>query len=286
MGKGNFRALAELGTALLACGAKLILCGGSGLFVWQMEEEASSSQKIIAKSSWCAPREINDVDILLETSIVADLTKFEAVAQILNQLGYTAIQGTGVEFMHFEKIFANNERTELNFLTGPIVDEKLAAQIKVTRPRVRPKGRVVGLHAFLTREAIGFCEKLKPIKEVASNPIENLYVPSAMTFLVMKMHAFFDQFQKGKNEKASVHAIDVYRIICMFNDDTLAETKDFLNSHRDNDVLRLTTEIAKEYFVSEEQQALAMIRESSLFRLDFDLGTMCTTIAVLFQDCA
>jgi hypothetical protein len=49
------------------------------------------------------------------------------------------------------------------------------------------------------------------------------------------------------------------------------------------DDMRSTTEIAKANFVSVEQLGLTMIRESPLHRLNFDLLTMCKTIAALFE---
>jgi hypothetical protein len=274
------RALGELEQALNDCGAKLIVGGGFGLFLWQLDEQESGVRTVIDREAWCIPRATLDLDIFLETVIVASIDQFLAIRQSLDALGYTVIPG--VEYLHFEKHYSETERVEINFLTGPITDSSLAAKIKVSRPRVGPKGGEVKLHAYLTNEALGVSERLRTIKKVGTSVASNLYVPSAATFLLMKIHAFRDRFAKGDIEKSGHHAMDVYRTISMLTETTYAETVAFLQANRDSEAVKSTATIVESNFAALDQAGMSKIREHILYRPDFDLEKMRSVLAELF----
>lgn len=234
-------------------------------------EEDESKQTLIRREAWCAPRATADLDILLETSILASNEQMQAIRKCLDGLSYTVIEG--VEFLHFEKQFSETERVEINFLTGPITDQELAKKIQIRRPRARARGNVQ-LHAYLTDEAVGLSEHLRSISKGSEAEPSNLFVPHPATLLIMKLHAFRDRLAKGESEKAGHHAIDVYRILCLLDEKTFGECKDILKEGRTIAVVTSAAEIVETYFQSLDQMGFVKVREHALYRNDFDLETM------------
>lgn len=266
------RALIELEGAMGDCGSKLILGGGFGLFLCQSKmEEDESKPTLIGRDAWCVPRATADLDIFLETSILASIEQMQAIRKCLDGLGYTVIEG--VEFLHFEKHFSDTERVEINFLTGPITDQELVKKVQVRRPRARARGKVQ-LHAYLTDEAVGLSEHLRPIGKRPYGEDTNLFVPHPATLLVMKLHAFRDRLAKEEAEKAGHHAIDVYRILCLLDEETLVECKGILKENASVTVVTSAAEIVETHFQSFDQMGFVKIREHPLYRDDFDLKTM------------
>lgn len=276
------RALYELEEAFASCGSKLILGGGFGLFLWQTEASKEETLRtLISKDAWCEARATADLDVFLETEILAELETVQALRKALDELGYSVI--TGVEYLHFEKHYSATERVEINFLTGPITKTELAEKIKITRPWARPRGSVQ-FHAYLTEEAIGLSWGLLPIEKVGIEKRSNLYVPHAVTFLVMKLHAFKDRLEKGEEEKAGHHAIDVYRILCLMEEKTFDETKHFLNSNGAAPVVISARQIVASYFGVLHQGGFTKIREHPLYRVEFDLEMMRSVLLELFSE--
>lgn len=266
------RALFELEGAMRDCGSKLILGGGFGLFRCQTQMgEDESKPTLIRREAWCAPRATADLDIFLETSILASIEQMQAIRSCLDVLGYAVIDG--VEFLHFEKNFSAAERVEINFLTGPITDQKLAKKVQDRRPRARARGKVQ-LHAYLTEEAVALSENLRAVFPVPDRENTNLFVPHPATLLVMKLHAFRDRFVRGEQEKSGHHAIDVYRILCLLDETTFAECKGILNRNANVSAVFSAGEIVERYFQSADQMGFVKIREHALYRDHFDLETM------------
>lgn len=271
------QALKELEKAFKSRNSKLIVGGGFGLFLWQSEALGNESfRSLISKDAWCEARATADLDVFLETEILADLESIQRLRTELDGLGYTVI--SGVEFLHFEKHYSSTERVEINFLTGPILDKALEEKIHIKKPRARPKGDVQ-LHAYLTKEAIGLSWSLLPIKTIG---ISELYVPHAATLLVMKLHAFSDRMKKRDDEKTSHHAVDVYRILCLMEENIFEETKVFLSDRRRDIVVVSSGEIVAENFGAPDQPGFTKIKEHPLYRTEFDLKTMMSVLAELF----
>ena len=275
------RALNELEVAFASCGSKLILGGGFGLFLWQSKAMSESQRTLISKDAWCEARATADLDVFLETEILADLGTIQMLRLELDQLNYSVI--TGVEHLHFEKYFSDTERVEINFLTGPITDPELMEKIKINRPRVRPKGNVE-FHAYLTDEALGLSWSLMPIKMIGLEKRTNLFLPHAVTFLLMKLHAFKDRKEKGDNEKAGHHALDVYRVLCLMEEKNFEETKKYLEGNNREPVVVSGKKIVTSDFGSLNGVGFTKIREHLLYRDEFDLETMRSVLLELFSE--
>jgi len=269
------RALTELETALTECDIKLIVGGGFGLFLLQTDLTIKEDiRTLIARKAWCIPRSTADIDVIIETCIVASLDHIKSLRESLDHLGYTVI--AGVEYMHFEKLFSEKDRVEINFLTGPIENVSLVEKIKVNRPRVRPKGDVK-LHAYLTDEAIALSDSLHTVAGY-----HNVFLPSPTTFLTMKLHAFRDRFQQDEQEKAGHHAMDVYRVISMMTEERYSETKAYLLSNRERSAVKSAAEIVHTYFHASDLPGITKIREHPLYRPELELDVMRASLDELF----
>ena len=273
------RALNELEEAFSLCGSKLIIGGGFGIFLWQSEViENESFRSLISKEAWCEARATADLDLFLETEILADLETIQKLRRELDNLNYKVIEG--VEYLHFEKNYSSTQRVEINFLTGPIASDALAEKIQIRKPRARPKG-AVQLHAYLTQEAIGLSWGLVPIKK---SEFSNLYIPHAVTFLVMKLHAFKDRLEKKEDEKAGHHAVDLYRILCLMEEKVFDETKTLLNESLEEAVVISSKDIVAQCYGKLDHIGFSKIREHPLFRTEFELESMRSVLAELFTE--
>lgn len=267
------RALRELENVLLECEVKLIVGGGFGLFLLQNDLQEADVRTIIERDAWCVARVTADIDILLETSIIANLAQFQAIRSGLDSLKYEVIPG--VKYMHFEKYFSERERVEINFLTGPIQDAALFKDIHVSRPRVRPRGNVK-LHAYLTQDVVALSESIQP---VANH--DNLFIPSSLTFLIMKLHAFRDRFQQDEQEKAGHHAMDVYRVVSMMTEVQHEECKSRLQKILQTDVFKSAALVVEEYFDG-DLPGILKIREHPLYRRELRLDVFCSVLREFF----
>ncbi len=218
------RALGELEAAMLDCGSKLIIGGGFGLFLCQREMEIESRPTLIKREAWCVPRATSDLDIFVETNIIASISQLQAIRKCLDDLCYSVIEG--VEFLHFEKHFSETERVEINFLTGPITDQELAKKIKFQRPRVRAKGDVK-LHAYLTDAAVALSEHLRRIGKKSGAEHTNIFVPHPATLLVMKLHANVTTLDTGSSTIKRTFCLHTVRDL--ENPLTLENTTSFRN---------------------------------------------------------
>lgn len=277
------QALSELETVMKNLGAKLIIGGGFGLYLWQTSlDEKKEERFVISRENWCVPRATIDLDMFLETTILAELNDMQTLRTAIGNLGY--IPMVAAQFMHFEKSFGGAKRVEINFLTGPIEDDNLKKKLKISRPRVRPRGEVE-LHAYLTDEALGISENLIQISKAGALTASNLFVPHPATLLLMKLHAFRDRYEdiekEGNRDKAQHHAVDVYRIICMLDQSQFIESKSFLNSKRNEEPVVAAAKIIEKYFSAIENPGCLMIQEHPLYRKEFDLDTLRSVLGEL-----
>lgn len=268
------RALSELEVTLAESNVKVIVGGGFGLYLLQCDLQESSVRTIIERDAWCMARSTSDIDIILETSIIANLEQFRAIRSGLDHLDYKVKPGAA--YMHFEKSYFDAGRVEINFLTGPIEDPSVTKDIQIKGPRVRPKG-AVQLHAYLTPEVFALSDHIQAISNRG-----NLYVPSGITFLIMKLHAFKDRFQKNDQEKAAHHAMDTYRVISMMTEAQFNESKSLLQRKSESTVCSSTSEVVEKYF-AHNLPGVLKIREHPLYRREFELETFCSVLEELFR---
>lgn len=264
----------------------LILCGGYGLYLKQVYlQDTLDSATLIAGELWPAPRATEDLDILLRTEVVVDASQMRPVREALDRLGYTAIPGA--EYMQFSKQLGGGRIVKVDMLTGPLGPLANDPRVKVGDRRVRPQPSVK-LHAHRTDEALGFQEHtmVVPVMGILSSgdPYEAaVYVPSAFTLLLMKLHAFRDGCNDENKDLARHHALDIYRIMAMLTEQELDQTQQQLAEHRDESAVVEAVRIAGEYFVSEESLGSLRLREHALWDESMALTDFLSAMKDLLQ---
>lgn len=131
---------------------KLILGGGFGLYLKQLHlQRQPDVRTLLPGDLWPYPRATEDLDVFLPTEVVVSLAEMKALRAVLDALGFTPVEEA--KFLHFVKLWGDRGRVKIDMLTGPISEAAAKAKVRVTRPRVRPRGKVE-LHAYLTEEAL------------------------------------------------------------------------------------------------------------------------------------
>jgi hypothetical protein len=194
---------------------KLILGGGYGLYLKQLHlQSAPTVRTLLPGELWPYPRTTEDLDVFLPTEIVASLEDMRAIRAALDSLGFRPV--AGAEFLHFEKPWHGGGRVKIDMLTGPITERASRRNLKITPPRVRPRGDLQ-LHAYLTNEAIDFDQALLPLpvsgtRSDGTQATATIFIPQPFSFLLMKLHAFADRVADANRDLGRHHALDIYQL--------------------------------------------------------------------------
>jgi hypothetical protein len=264
---------------------KLILGGGYGLYLKQLHLQNNQSVRTLLPGElWPYPRATEDLDVFLSTEIVASLDDMRAIRAALDSLGFQPV--AGAEFLHFEKPWHAGGRVKIDMLTGPIKDDASRKKLKITPPRVRPRGNLE-LHAYLTNEAIDFDQALLALpitgtRSDGTNATATVYVPQPFSFLLMKLHAFADRVADANKDLGRHHALDVYRIIAMLTPDEYEALRKNVQRHTASPAVQRARQIVGEYFSSATSLGAIRLREHGLFAASMDVEAMLSTLAELF----
>ena len=238
-----------------------VIAGGLGLYLKQLEYQKHNEQSLIKGRNWPEPRATEDVDILLETEIVADAEAMIAIRQVLDSQGYRAITPN----LQFVKDFGL-QQVRIDLLTGPI-EKQYVDLIHVNGWRARPNRDDVKLHARLTPETIAFhvgSISLTLDGQLSSgiNAKCKIIVPGPFTLLLMKVHAYADRLEitqsarQDNNEVRAVeeehavekHVLDIYRIVAMMTRSEFTKTREqFVEYEENKHVLRASRTIREDF---------------------------------------
>lgn len=222
--------------------------------------------------------------MFLPTEIVIDLGQMQALRSALDALQFQPVEEA--RFLHFAKPWGEGGRIKIDLLTGPIDDAALAA-LKLTRPRVRPRGQL-NLHAYLTGEAIDFDTSLLPlnIEGIGSNGQQGtvtVHIPQPFTFLLMKLHAFADRTEDHDRDLGRHHALDVYRIVAMLTAEEYADVRTKVILHERSSAVHRAREIVAGLFSSPIALGGIRVREHELYTNSMDLGLFLSALDDLFH---
>lgn len=219
------KSLLDLHSRLDKKGINLILGGGFGLFLKQLNLlTKENSRTLLPVDAWPRPRTTNDLDLFVPIELLISLADMQAVRAILDELEFQEIQSS-----QFWQFVLPATDVKIDLLTGPVT-EAVKPQLKMDdNRRVRPRGDLK-LHARHTPEALGLAENQEAIliEGQLSNGAEYqgmINIPSPFSYLMMKLTAFGDQVDNEERVFGRHHALDVYRIIAMLNDEQYAQTK-------------------------------------------------------------
>jgi hypothetical protein len=266
---------------------KLILGGGFGLYLKQLHRQNGKDVLTLIRGElWPQPRATEDLDVFLPTEIVIDLDRMRALRGALDALGFQPVEEA--RFLQFAKPWRDGGgRIKIDLLTGPIEDAAALARVRVTRPRVRPRGPLE-LHAYLADEAVEFDKSLLPlvINAVGSDGRQGtvtIHIPQPFTFLLMKLHAFADRTEDRDRDLGRHHALDVYRIVAMLTADEYTEVRAKVELHEGSRAVARAREIVAGMFSSPTALGAIRIREHGLFANSTDLGPFIAALDDLFR---
>ena len=256
--------LLDLNLRLNAKGISLILGGGFGLFLKQLDLlMKENTRTLLPIEAWPKPRTTNDLDLFVPMELLVQLTDMQAVRTILDELKFEAVSGS-----QFWQFVLPATDVKIDLLTGPIPEEAnplLKFESGENNRRVRPKGALT-LHARRTPEALGLVENQEEItvKGKLSNESEysgTIRIPSPFTYLMMKLTAFGDQVDNEQRVFGRHHALDVYRIIAMMTEDKFTQTKDQFDRYSNESAARTAAALAKDLFGTRESPGIVRMRE-------------------------
>jgi Nucleotidyl transferase AbiEii toxin, Type IV TA system len=268
--------LVELVEETSKVGIQLFLGGGYGLYLKQLHLMASATRTLLPREAWPRPRATADLDIFVPTEVIVALEQMVQLQKVLDRLGYQPLPDA--RFMHFDRA-APQGKVRVELLTGPIPAE-LQGNVKISQPRVRPKGDVQ-LHAYLTREAIGL--EVEPFVV----PLENeasVTIPNAFSLLLMKLHACHDRLGDENKQLGRHHALDVCRLLAMLTEPELALAQRLRREYRDDDATKNAAIIVEESFAEMTSLAVLRMREHALASAEMQVEQSFDLLHDLFLD--
>jgi len=248
--------LLDLHWELRDTGIKLILGGGYGLYLRQLNlQERESYRPLIKQSLWPAPRTTKDIDLFLPAEVIVSETHFREIRAALDRLKYIP----KTKFFQFVKALDRDRSIQVDLLTGPIGDEK---GLHISRERVRPMTKVE-LHAHIAKDAIDVENELealsvKGVRSDATPYVATVHLPKPFTFLVMKLHAFSDRKEDSDMDFGRHHAMDVYRTVAMLDEVAYDAVKRHVAARKDHAVVKSAQAIIGALF--QEATSLGSLR--------------------------
>jgi len=237
--------LAELAKPFNRIDIKPVICGGLGVYLCFCKNEGAARSMI---------RATNDIDLMIIKEQVAEMSRREAIAEIITgELEYAVRK----DDRHFRFIKAPDR--QLDILSQPME----SFQIKEHRVKfVKSK-----LHGRLTEEARFIDKDLRTIPLSTDKTDDNIevQVPSPTNLLILKLCAFDDRDENNETERAQAHAFDIYITIMLANRDDYLEGQKFLARHNDWPVIKRITSIVNNKFNSVDQPGWQRVLEATSF---------------------
>ena len=259
-------------------GINLVLGGGFGLFLKQLDLLTTrNSRTLLPVDAWPRARTTNDLDLFIPMKLLITLADMQAVRAILDELEFQVIQGS-----QFWQFVLPATDVKIDLLTGPVT-EAVKPQLKMDdNRRVRPRGDLK-LHARHTPEALGLAENQEAllIHGQLLNGAEYqgmINIPSPFSYLMMKVTAFGDQVDNEKRVFGRHHALDLYRIIAMLNEEQYAQTKQQFTKHSNDLNAQCVMTLAKELFGSTESPGIIRMKEHAFYDNNLDIAAFISAL--------
>lgn len=269
-------ALVEFRSALPA-DVTLIVSGGYGLYLWQEEIRRTAARTLL--SSLPEPRATNDIDVFVGAADLANLGKMTELRRVLEKLDYQAVPEA--KFMQWRRSASREQPprrdSKLDFLVAAYEGFEEGLRVKGSRVRPKASGRKsLDLHAFFTPEAVGLEENCWPLEITASidgSTVRRVEValPHPFSYLVMKLVAFDDVRESERKDLGRHHALDVYRIAAMTNEEQYDQTLRLAMQYRDHESVVRARGVVEASFASSTSIGSLRLREHPTFEKGFPL---------------
>lgn len=231
---------------LSAIGDKeVLIAGGYGLFLkqnWLIRN--SDIPSLVPIRDWRdnTPRSTKDIDLAIGLDLIADESKHKEVVAILERNGFE-VEPNHKNWGWIKKL--PGDRSVLVEMHAPRPEAGAEGLVSNGR-RVKRKPSLSneGFHGNQNDELAGY--DLHPCR--FEHDQVTLAIPNPVTFLVMKITAAQDQWEKWENpkqdprygktenrEKAIKHAEDVFRVVAMVTREEADQSEEILAAVRSSD---------------------------------------------------
>ena len=279
--------LLELLVELEGTGVALIVGGGYGLFLKRNQASANDQRRLIEDIQQV--RSTNDLDLFLGTELLADSGQARHLAEALCRLGFVVVETA--KFYQFRKTFteANQDFTvKIDLLTGPPSSAIDPNNLRIEDSRrIKPRDKTISLHARRTDEAVAIDEALVPVVIQGSrfsgeNAQGQVFLPNALSYLLMKLHAFSDKELCGESKNASKHAADVYQVLAVTDEEEWETAKNLQKKFSASAAVKNAHRIVQQQFIKPDQMGIIRLREYSPVLKQANLTEFSLILAELF----
>ena len=266
----------------------LTVGGGYGLYLKRQSLSETGARALLPLIA--EPRSTDDIDLFLATQILVDSKTAKSVLAAVQNLNFKPVANK--ENFQFEKTFqieAQAFRVKLDFLTRMPDDPISLNVLDIQGVRVRNKNGG-GIHAHRTDEAIAIEDDPIPIvltglRTTGEEFSDQVYLPQAYAYLMMKLFAFRDWETKKRNfGHASKHALDLYSIVAMLTEKEFMEAQQASQTYRHWPATREAAGIVQEFFPQVTTMGNIRLREHPRFSRDMDLAEFISVLGELFPE--
>ncbi|MCB9644652.1 MAG: hypothetical protein H6728_16380 [Myxococcales bacterium] len=269
-----------------------ILAGGYGLYLKQELLLEQGTRTLLQKLP--EPRSTQDLDLLLQMSLMVDYEQFVSLRDVLLRLGYQATERNA--YWQWEKnipFMDGGYDVIVDLLTGDPAgwERLLKLEGGTASRRVRPinpnnKKDSPKFHARKTLEALAFEENNIPIPINGSLDGEDyqteILVASPLTYTCMKLYALRDRIHSDTSDFGRHHAFDLYRIVGMMSEEDYESTKKRFSDLAEHEVVEECLRIVGDLFSNADSLGVLRIREHSEHEEDLQLQEFLEGLQDLF----
>ncbi len=276
--------LADLLNELAPTGISITVAGGFGLFLKKLHSQEQRLQTLFQELP--VSRATNDIDLFLRAEVVADPHQVQQITEALDRLGYSPVQEA--KYLQWTKpvtIGGVVQAVKLDVLVGPTT--AVRKKLKISKPRVRPKGKDIRFHAYEVDEAIRIEQSPLDIqfkaRRSSGDPFEGkLFLAHPFPYLLMKLHAFSDRKDDVRKDEGRHHALDLYTIIGLLTEPEYRETLRLGTELGNEKPVQRAREIVSADFSGATAMGVLRLREHPLYRAEFQLDPFLELLAEIF----
>jgi hypothetical protein len=262
----------------------LTVGGGFGLFLKRLHLTAQGARTLFSELP--EPRATNDIDVFLRAELLADKSRTAALVEAIQRLSYMPVE----EAKYFQwtrsvEVSGVKQEVKLDALVGPLGESR--AKLQVNPPRVRPKGKSVGFHAYQTDEALYLEEapisiELRGPRSGGDEYAATVFVPEAFPYLLMKLSAFADRKEDANKDLGRHHALDAYTIVGMMTEAEYDRARELAGRSRTDEHFGRVCGVVEAEFAGPTALGVLRLREHRLFRDDFRVGEFIGVLGEIF----
>lgn len=264
---------------------KLIIGGGFGIYLKYRAAMKTRQQTLLSK--WPEPRSTNDLDLFLRTELLIDSRRLLPLVHALGRLGYKPVETA--KYYQFYKpgpALVESGSLKVDILAGSELSLKNAGVVAKNR-RAYPKPRIP-LHARTLNEALTLEENLQAVSvegvlSSGEKAREDLYLPHAFTYLMMKLFALRDRIHDAEKDYGRHHALDIYTIVAMMTKSDWEECLAMHLKHQTDETLTEADKLVKHLFDNFNTLGVLRLKENIYYRADFQLAEFLSALKDLFH---